>query len=151
MLRLHPIEFLLRAIPEGFLFVLAVYIFSKTKIDKNKYIICSVIFAISMFIIRLLPINYGVHTILSLMLLVLLTTTYNKIDVIKAMKSVLIVVLIQFLIEGINVLILTLIPSININNLFKDPITKTLVGLPSLIVAYLIVYSFYLLNKKKEE
>lgn len=151
MLKLHPIEFFLRAIPEGFLFVLAVYIFSKTKIDKKKYIICSVIFAISMFIIRLLPINYGVHTILSLMLLVLLITTYNKMDVIKAMKSVLIVVLMQFLIEGINVLILTLIPSINIDNLFKDPITKTLVGLPSLIVAYLIVYSFYLLNKKKEE
>lgn len=147
MLKLHPIEFFLRAIPEGFLFLLAVYIFSKTAIDRKKYIISSTIFAIIIFTIRLLPIDYGIHTILSLIFLVLLTTTYNKIDAMKSMKSVLIVVLMQFIIEGINILILKLIPSINIENVFNDPVKKTLLGIPSLVVAYLVIW---LLNKKKE-
>ena len=31
MLKLEPIEFFFRAIPEGFLFILAIYVFSKTK------------------------------------------------------------------------------------------------------------------------
>lgn len=150
MLKLQPIEFFFRAIPEGFLFVLAVYIFSKTAIDKRKYMICSGIFAIIMFMIRLLPIEYGIHTILSLILLVVLTTMYNKIDTMKAMKSVLIIVLMQFIIEGINILILNLIPNINIDSLFKDPISKTLLGMPSLFMAYLVVYLFYLISKRKK-
>lgn len=150
MLKLHPIEFFLRAVPEGFLFIFAVYVFSKVNINKPKYIISSILFAIIMFIVRLLPINYGVHTILALMLVVLLTTTYNKIDVIKAMRSVLSVVLIQFLTEGINILILNLIPNINIDTLFDDPVVKTLIGLPSLLIAALLIYIFYAFNKKKE-
>ena len=150
MLRLHPIEFFLRALPEGFLFMFAVYVFSRVNINKRKYIISSILFAVIMFIVRLLPIIYGVHTILALMLLVFLTTIYNKIDVIKAMRSVLSVVLIQFLTEGINILILNLIPNINIDTLFHDPVVKTLVSLPSLLIATLLIYLFYLVNRKKE-
>jgi hypothetical protein len=150
MLKLQPIEFFLRAVPEGFLFIFAVYIFSKTNIIKKKYIVSSVLFAVIMFIVRLLPINYGVHTILGLMFLVILTSTYNKVDVIKSMRSALILVLIQFLTEGINILILNLIPNINIYTLVEDPIIKAIVGLPSLIMATLVVYIFYAVNKKKE-
>lgn len=151
MLKLHPIEFFLRAIPEGFLFVLAVYIFSKTKIDKRKYVVASIIYGGILYLVRLLPINYGVHTILALMFLVLFVTMYNKIDTIKVMRSVLIIFLIQFLTEGLNILVINLIPNINIDILFNDPIAKALLGLPSLIVAYSIIYLFYLLNKKKDE
>lgn len=147
MLKLHPIEFFLRAIPEGFLFILAVYIFSKTRIDRKKYIVSSMIFAITMFMVRLLPIDYGIHTILSLIFLVLLTTTYNKIDAMQSMKSVLIVVLMQFIIEGINILILKLIPNINIESVFNNPVKKTLLGIPSLMMAYVVIW---VLNKKKE-
>lgn len=150
MLKLHPIEFFLRTIPEGFLFVFVVYVFSKTAIDKKKYIISSVLFAIIIFMVRLLPINYGVHTILSLILLLMLTTKYNKIDVMKSISSVLILVLIQFLAEAINILIINLIPNINTDILLEDPVYKTLLGLPSLITIGLIVYLFYVVGKKKE-
>lgn len=150
MLRLEPIEFILRAIPEGFLFILAVYIFSNTKIDKRKYIISSVIYGVILYLVRLLPISYGVHTILSLMFLILFTNIYNKIDAIKVMKSVLIIFIIQFLTEGLNILILNLIPNIDLDIMFKSALIKNLLGLPSLIVAYLIIYLFYLKNKKRD-
>ena len=150
MLKLQPIEFFFRAIPEGFLFVFAVYVFSRTTINKKKYIISSILFATIIFMVRLLPINYGVHTILALMLLLMLTTKYNKIDIMKSIRSVLGLVLIQFLAEGINILILNLTPNINIDILLKDPIFKTLLGVPSLIIISLIVYLFYKVNKKKE-
>lgn len=150
MLKLQPIEFFFRAIPEGFLFVFAVYVFSTTTINKKKYIISSILFATIIFMVRLLPINYGVHTILALMLLLMLTTKYNKIDIMKSVRSVLVLVLIQFFAEGINILILNLTPNINIDILLEDPVFKTLLGLPSLIIISLIVYLFYKVNKKKE-
>ena len=150
MLKLQPIEFFFRAIPEGFLFVFAVYVFSTTTINKKKYIISSILFATIIFMVRLLPINYGVHTILALMLLLMLTTKYNKIDIMKSVRSVLVLVLIQFFAEGINILIINLTPNINIDILLEDPIFKTLLGLPSLIMISLIVYLFYKVSKKKE-
>lgn len=35
MLKLSPIELFFRAIPEGFLFILAIYSFSRIKINKK--------------------------------------------------------------------------------------------------------------------
>lgn len=150
MLRLQPIEFILRAIPEGFLFILAVYIFSKTEIDKRKYITSSIVYAVTIFLVRLLPINYGVHSILALLFLVLFITIYNKIDTIKVMRSVLIIFIIQFLTEGLNIIILNLIPNIDLDSLLNSALIKNLLGLPSLAAAYLIVYLFYLKNNKRD-
>lgn len=147
MLKLKPIEFLLRGIPESFLFILAIYVFSKTKLDKNKYIISSLLYAISTYTIRLLPIDYGVHTILSLLFLGFLIIYYNKIDSIKALSSTIFIYLIQILSEGTNVLLLNIM-KIDINKLVSDPFTKIILGMPSLILSYLIVLTFYYFFRK---
>ena len=97
MLELRPIEFLLRGLPEGFLVVFAIYIFSKTEIDKKKYLITSIIFSLIIYIVRLLPISYGVHMILSLLILLLIIVSYNKIDVIKGVKSIILIYLLQLI------------------------------------------------------
>lgn len=149
MLKLQPIEFFLRAIPEGFLFIFAIYVFSKVKIDKKKYIISSLIFSSSVYIIRMLPISYGVHSILSMLFLVFFSILYNKIDVVKVIRSIILIYIIQFLSEGINMVIIKFIPNFEI--LFKDPIYKTILGLPSLIIAGLIVITFYIIFKKRDE
>jgi len=150
MLKLEPIEFFLRAIPEGLLIILGIYVLSKTSIDKRKYLVSSIVYAITIFCIRLLPINYGVHTILILLFLVLLTIIYIKIDVILTMRSALIVFLLQFISEGINVFILQLIPNINLDKLFLNPVSKTLLGIPSLMLLAIIIYIFYILDKRKD-
>lgn len=149
MLKLHPIEFLLRGIPEGFLFIISIYVFSKVSINKKKCIISSLLYSANAYLIRLLPINYGVHTILSLLFLGVLIIYYNKIDVIKALRSTIIIFLIQFLAEGVNVLLLNAI-NIDINNISNDPLTKSILGIPSLLISYLVVIIFYFINNKKK-
>lgn len=150
MLKLKPIEFFLRALPESFLFMVAIYVFSKTNMEKKKYLVSSFLYAVVIYITRLLPINYGVHTILGLMLLLLLTILYNKIDVIKAMRSTIMIFLIQFISESINLFIINFIPNISINELFENPLIKTIIGLPSLIIATIVVYLFSLLSINEE-
>lgn len=149
MLRLHPIEFLLRGIPEGFLFIISIYVFSKININNKKCIISSLLYSANAYIIRLLPINYGVHTILSLLFLGVLVVYYNQIDVIKSLRSIIIIFLIQFLAEGVNVLILSAI-NININSFSNNPLMKSILGIPSLLISYLVVVIFYFINNKKK-
>ena len=151
MLKLQPIEFLLRVLPESFLFVLAVYIFSKTKINKKKYFITGLIFSVVVFIIRMLPINYGVHMILSVLFLLFITVKYNNIDVISSIKSIIFTYMIQLISEAINILFLNII-DINLDIAFINPITKNLLGIPSIILTFLmIIISYKFINKRKDE
>lgn len=150
MLKLQPIEFLLRTIPEGFLFIFAIYVFSKFNIDKRKYIISSIVFSISVYLIRLLPINYGVHMILSVLVLLFISIVYNNIDAIKSIKGIIVLYIIQLISEAINVLLLNLM-DLNLDELFKNPIKKSILGLPSLIITFIIIITFYLINKKNKE
>lgn len=151
MLKLEPIEFLLRTIPEGFLYLLGVYVFSKIRINKSNYITASLITAVALYFIRLLPIDYGVHTILIILFIIFLSMFYNKVDSIQAVKSTIITFIIQFLSEGINMVILNVIPNLNLNKLFNNPITKNLLGIPSLIITLIILILVYNIYKKKDE
>ncbi|MBS6501304.1 MAG: hypothetical protein KH415_06670 [Clostridium sp.] len=150
MLKLQPIEFFLRTIPEGFLFILAIYVFSEINIDRKKYIISSLVFSSSVYIIRLLPINYGVHMILSVLVLLFISIAYNKVEAIQSVKSIIILYMIQLISEAVNVLLLNLI-KLDLDKLFKDPIKKSILGLPSLLITLIIIIIFYLINKKRRK
>lgn len=150
MLDLKPIEYILRAIPESFLVIFAVYIFSKTEINKKKYIVTSILFSIILYITRKLPISYGVHMILSVLLLQIIIVSYNKIDAIKGMKSIIFIYLIQLISELLNVALLNLM-KIDLEVLLLNAIYKTILGLPSLIITGVIILIIYRISEKRKK
>ncbi|MGG7212801.1 hypothetical protein ACQPUY_04195 [Clostridium nigeriense] len=150
MLKLQPIEFVLRAIPESFLVIFAIYVFSKTEINRKKYLVTSIAFSIIIYITRMLPINYGVHMILSVLFLLFIIVSYNKIDVINGIKSIIFTYLVQLISEAINVSILNFM-NLDLETLFKDPVSKTILGIPSLVITGIIISTFYMIDKKKKE
>ena len=99
----------------------------------------------------MLPINYGVHTILGMGITIILSVGINKIDVIKSIKGTLILVIIQLILEGVNVFIINNILKGNINEIFSNPVQKSLYGIPSLILLAIIVIGYYIINYKKGE
>lgn len=150
MLEVKPIEFILRGIPEGFLVIFAIYIFSETKINKKKYLVTSVVFSLTTYITRMLPINYGVHMILSVLFLLFIVVYYNKIDVVSAIKSIIFIYLIQFVSEAINVSMLNFM-NIDLNIEFENPVYKSIIGIPSLIITGVIILIIYIINKKRKK
>lgn len=151
MLKLSFLEFFIRLIPEAFLVIFAVYAFSKTNINVKKYFISSVIFSIMIFIIRLLPIHYGVHTILGIIVLIALIVNINKIDIIKSIQAVIISIIVQFICEGVNVFIIQNIFKMDINYVFNEPLLKILYGIPSLIIFACIIIIYYIKVSKRKE
>lgn len=149
MLRLTSIELVARLIPEVLLFILATYTFSNTKINLKKYILSSAALGICVFLIRMLPINYGVHTILNLIMLTIITIVINNIDIINGIKASIITSIILFICEGLNVLFLNLLYGDRVQQLISDPRTKTIYGMPSLICFAIIVISYYCFLSKR--
>ena len=150
MLELQPIEFLLRTIPEGFLIILAIYVFSNTTIDRNDYITTSLISTCMIFGVRVLPVNYGVHTIISIGLVIILSVLKNKINTIKVIKSALIYIIFQFIAEGINMFIIERVLKEDMNAIFADPFKKSIYGIPSLIIVFILIMSYKMFVKRKK-
>ncbi|EPS52298.1 hypothetical protein CFSAN002368_09365 [Clostridium botulinum A1 str. CFSAN002368] len=86
MLKIGVIELLMRLTPESFLLIFIVQAFSNSKISKNKYILSSILLATTIYSIRLLPIHYGVHTILNIIAIVLICIFINEVTPIKAIS-----------------------------------------------------------------
>lgn len=151
MLRISLFEFFVRAIPEEFFFVLAIHAFSKTAIDLKKYLFSGTLASIMIYLIRSLPIQYGVHTLLGLIMLIVVVTSINKIDIITAIRGGITSFILCFILEGINVSFIQFVLKKDLNLILSNPITKTLAGLPSLIAFGIVVIAYYYRLKKKEE
>ena len=151
MLKLTLIEFLVRDIPEAFLFIFAAYAFSKTAVKVKRYLASSILLAVMVYFIRSLPIQYGVNTILSIIIFIVLIININQIDTIKSIKVVVITVILEFICEGINIFIIQSILKLNVNYIFSDPILKILYGIPSLLLMGCIIAIYYIRLLKRKE
>jgi hypothetical protein len=149
MLRLTAFEFIVRAIPEAFVYIVAAYLFSSTKLNVKRYIISSLLLAASTFIIRMLPINYGVHTILFIIIQTAILIFVGKIDIVLAIKSSIITTICLFILELLNMLALNLIFKEQLDSIMLNPMLKTIYGLPSLIGFAIIAFCYYFRKKDK--
>ncbi|NFO31819.1 hypothetical protein FDB41_16615 [Clostridium botulinum] len=143
MLRLTTFEFLVRIIPEAFVLILGMFTLSNTKFNLKKYIISSLLFGLCEYGIRMLPINYGVHTILDIFIMIVTMFSINKSDVILSIRSSLITTIGLFICEGLNMLLLSAIFKDRLEVIMSNTKLKTIYGLPSLIffTSITIVYS----------
>lgn len=79
---------LMNGIPQSLLTVLALYIFTRTKIDIKKYLLLSLIFVIATYLVRFLPIALGVNTVLSLFILILTFQFAYKTQLSKVIRTI---------------------------------------------------------------
>lgn len=148
MLRLTVFELFARLIPEGFVYCLTCYIFSQTKIDKRRFILTSILLGISIYIIRFMPIHFGVHTILFLIVYIILCIAINKIEAMKVISSGLIVIILMYTSEWLNTLFIQKILKVSIDDIVKNAVIKVLYFLPSLFLVLFIVIGVGLVMKR---
>lgn len=154
MLQLVPLEFFLRSIPESFLYILISYLFASKKINKKNYFVSSMLFAVTAYLVRRLPIHFGVHTIIMAIIYITINVFVNKIPIDEAISSILIGAILLLTCEWINLFILNDFLKISIQIIASNPMMKTLYMMPSLILfacLILILYLFIFKNKKKDQ
>ncbi len=151
---------LIKGIPEGFLNVLALHLFTHIKIDIKKYIILSVIFVVATFFIRLLPITLGVNTVLSLLITIITFQIAYKSQLSKVVSTIVSAIVIAILValsEVMNMLVLTLAHgSEKAAEMFNsaDNLMKSVYTIPStvffaifIVLGYIVIKAY---NKRKK-
>lgn len=134
MLSLSFLEIVCRALPESLIILFGMYTFSRTEFNMKNYVNSSIVLVICIYIIRKLPINFGVHTILNILILVVISHILNNIDVISSVKIAIKLSILQFFSEGLNILFIKNILNKNIVYIFNNSYMKVMYGLPSLVI-----------------
>lgn len=139
-----PIQSLfLRAIPEGILLIFSNYVIVKKDLEIKKIFLSGILLGVSDYLIRLLPVYFGIHTIFCLIIYICLSIKINKIEIFTAIRA--------SILNGSSLCILDLFIAVtyikllnmSLNSFFKEPFIALLFGIPSLIsflVIYLILY-----------
>ncbi len=143
-------ELILRTVPEGIILILAGYVFSKMKIDKNKILVSGIILGITTYLVRFLPVDFGVHTIIIIVANIILLVNINKINLFNAISSALLSMFTLVICDLANFYFIENILKISFDSLTSSILIKTLWGLPSLIL-YLVIIAlmFYKNNNIK--
>lgn len=151
MLELSLVECIFRLIPESFLMVLSIYMFSKTDIDKKNYLKASLSLSVLIFVVRKLPINYGVHTIVCMIITICTISYVSNIDMVMGIKGTILSYIFLFICEGINLFILKLLFNDQIGRILNNNNLKTLFAVPSLIIFASILCIYYKIIKKRKK
>ena len=152
LLHLTWFEFFVRTIPESFFVVLAVHAFSKTAISTKRYILASLLYAGIVFAVRAMPISFGIHTIINVIVLVLIANNMNKISMTVSIRSGILTAIVLFISELFCIFVIQLLLHVNTDAMMGNVYLKTLYSLPSLILLMIIsLLSYYLLVIRKRE
>lgn len=143
------LSLIVRMIPEAFLLIYSIYILTNTKVYFKKIFISSILGGLGVYIIRLLPVHFGVHTIISVMLYIVLAVKINNIEMFKAMATTLVAIIIIFISDLVLVFVYTNIFQLSSELLFGESWISALTSIPSLILFYLIVKFIAFFREKR--
>ncbi|WP_411680284.1 hypothetical protein [Clostridium thailandense] len=152
MLKLTWIELFLRLIPENLILVWGIHVIAKKSYSSIlNYIFASIAISTIAFFIRWLPIYFGVHMVINIILTISIMVIIG-IPIIKTIYSTLLMYFILSFSEFINMIMLNLF-NIDVNFKFSEPLMKCVLGIPSLITAsvFIIVIKYFLKMKARRK
>ncbi len=127
MLKSSVVELFMRLTPEAFLFIFIIQAFSNSKINKNKYVLSSILFSV----------------------IILICTFINQVAPIKAITYSLILVSFLALSEALNLYFMYKIFGENIENVLKSPLKKCIYLMPSILVLVIIVLLIFKIKDRR--
>lgn len=143
-------EFIFVYFFQSCLYVGGIYLINKKEIQWKRFFLCASLSMIATFTIRQFPINFGIHTVLSMILLIYLAIVILKIKAQSVVKSALIVTVSILVLEGFYLLLLkTALGKQGFDNLINNEHLKEMSGIPVNLVLLLCLFFLYLYRKKR--
>lgn len=139
---------IIRTLPESILFMLAGFILLDLKIDKIKILKSGLILGVIVTVIRTLPIAYGIHTVLAMIIGGAILTKITKLPLAQPVMATCGIFIALAMSEGVYVLIAELLFGISINDLTETNALGAIKSLPSLFIFISIVIAMKFIQGK---
>ena len=153
LLEIIIFEYLLGYCLQGFTFVLGVFAFSRRKIVLKSYVLTSLLVSIISYLVRLLPISYGVHTIINMLFLIMICIIILKMPAYTTIRSAVLSMVLCLISEMavIAVMILSLGKE-KFESMMLVPLDKAIIAsAAAALFALLIALTYFILNNSKKK
>ncbi|NLW24476.1 MAG: hypothetical protein GXY91_04430 [Clostridia bacterium] len=142
------IALIIQGIPEEISLVTLAFVIAKADLDWKKIILGGTFLAFSMYVIRLLPISFGVHTIVLILLLIVFIKLLGQVqDLSIAIMAGLISMLALSTTEILILTALTSILEISEQEFVNNVTLRLLLTLPQVFVMFILAFVIYKVRK----
>lgn len=143
---------IIRSFPESIFLILSGYILFNLNINFKNIIKNSLIFLVILTCIRMLPISFGIHTILSMFVIGMIFYKFENQQIISTIINVSKIYICIAISEGIYMTIADKILKIPTQTLTNNTsINSAILSLPSLLIFILLIIGLNLITKKISE
>lgn len=137
----------IRIIPETYLVMYAICLLSDSKVDIKRVLMSGVIGGIGIYLVRFLPIHFGVHTIIAILFDIALAVKVNNIEIHKAISATLTSVILMF---SSDIILVVVYNAMNFTSaLSGKTLLSVIAGIPSMMFYYLIVVIIVNIKSKR--
>jgi len=127
-------------IPESIALVTLAFVLAKAKLQWKKVVFMGALLACTAYVLRLIPITFGVHTIVCMGLFIFLLNYFVKVDLTRTITSVLITYIILAIVEtGSRTITLKLL-NWSVEEVMKNELLITLTGLPEVVILCFLAF-----------
>lgn len=143
---------IIRSFPESIFLILAGYILFNLNINLKNIIRNSLFYLVILTCIRMLPISFGIHTVLSMFVIGMIFYKFENQQIISTIINVSKIYICLAISEGIYMTIADKILKIPTQILTNNTsISSAILSLPSLLIFILLIIGINLITKKISE
>lgn len=141
---------LLQGIPEETGVATLAFVIAKLPLKWSKLLYIGIVLAISAYLVRLLPIPFGLHTILLMILLFVFEVWHGKGDFSLYLVACLLSFLALIVFETACLSLLMPLFKVTTETLLTDPIVRTVISEPQVILLFLTAYLVHKFSPRRE-
>lgn len=140
---------IIRSFPESIILVLGGYILFKLRFDFKDIMKNSLFYLVILTCIRMLPISFGIHTILSMFVIGIIFYKFENQQITSTIINVAKIYICLTLSEGIYMYIVSNMLGISMEILTDNTnVSSAILSLPSLLIFVLLIIVLNLITKK---
>lgn len=142
-MKLTILQWLLQGIPESLALVTLALALAGEKLEMRRIALLGIIEAVIIFAIRLLPLTFGVHSILSIFSMALLLNLFLKVRFSRSLLSALIVIIALAAAETVSFYLFLYLTGLSYEQLFENLFIYIISGWPQVILLFLLALAIH--------
>lgn len=140
VLQMSLFSLVFQGIPEQIAVAALAFVIARAELDWKKIGLVGVILAVIAYIVRLLPVTFGVHTVVLIMLLFLLVNKFGQVNLVLSIVSAIISFFVLVIVETVIHLAFFTLAKLPVEAVLNNDILNALIGLPQILLIFLTAY-----------
>ncbi|WP_028308022.1 hypothetical protein [Desulfitibacter alkalitolerans] len=150
MIELPLLLVIFHGIPESAALVFVTLAVLKANFSWKNVLLLGALLAAAAFFVRLLPVAFGIHTVLLILMLSVIVLYFTKYDIIKVVTAVLIAAVLLLVFEFISFSFIMFLFDIRLEEIAGNTLLRIVMGAPSTLLLFLTGFTIqYFRGKNK--